>query len=466
MTAPYIVIQSLEAESSRLEKESIILNEAKLGNDEFFEGAKFAYDSLITFGVKKVPIRTGTDGLGYKWDDFKYNIQKLISRTVTGHAARDLISDIMDHCTNDQWNNWYRRILIKDLKCGASEKTFNTVCKKDFPQYIIPIFSCSLAHDSADHEDKMVGRKTIESKMDGVRLLTIVHPNGLVTQLSRNGKELENFEKIKSQFVSISKFLVEPMVFDGEIMSVSFQDLMKQARRKSDIETNDAILHLFDMIPLDKFLTGYWDVSQLERSERLNKWFNTYFSYLPNIETVGYEEVDLSSSKGQDRFSAINKKAIENKYEGVMIKDIDAPYECKRTHAWLKAKPFIEVSLKVVGYEEGTADGKNAGKLGALICEGIDDGKFIRVSCGGGFTDKQRAEIWACLTQTNVTWSSKIKGVIVTHVSTPGKVDDILGQIVEIRGDALTQNQNDNDVWSIRFPRFKQFRGFIKDEKI
>ncbi len=60
-----------------------------------------------------------------------------------------------------------------------------------------------------------------------------------------------------------------------------------------------------------------------------------------------------------------NKSAIENKYEGIMIKDPDAAYECKRSIAWLKLKPFIEVSLEVVDLEEGT--GRNAGRLGAII---------------------------------------------------------------------------------------------------
>ena len=36
----------------------------------------------------------------------------------------------MNLSKEDQWNNWYRRILIKDLRCGVSEKTVNNVAKK------------------------------------------------------------------------------------------------------------------------------------------------------------------------------------------------------------------------------------------------------------------------------------------------------------------------------------------------
>ena len=68
-----------------------------------------------------------------------------------------------------------------------------------------------------------------------------------------------------------------------------------------------------------------------------------------------------------------------------MIKDPDAIYECKRTHSWLKAKPFIEVTLKVASVEEGT--GRNKGRLGAILVEGVDDGNEYRLNCGSGFSD-------------------------------------------------------------------------------
>ena len=58
-----------------------------------------------------------------------------------------------------------------------------------------------------------------------------------------------------------------------------------------------------------------------------------------------------------------------------MIQDLDAPMNVKDPTAWLKLNPFIEVSLEAQATEEGT--GRNVGKLGALICEGVDDGKHI-----------------------------------------------------------------------------------------
>ena len=40
----------------------------------------------------------------------------------------------------------------------------------------------------------------------------------------------------------------------------------------------------------------------------------------------------------------------------------------------------------------------------------------------------------------------------------------IIGQVVEVRADAVTQNQDGS--YSLRFPRFLRFRGFKVGEKI
>jgi DNA ligase 1 len=44
--------------------------------------------------------------------------------------------------------------------------------------------------------------------------------------------------------------------------------------------------------------------------------------------------------------------------------------------------------------------------------------------------------------------------------------EKLIGQIVEVRADAVTQNQDATDEWSLRFPRFLRFRGFEPGEKL
>jgi len=434
-------IWDLESHPSRLNKEAIIEAIAQSGNKEFFEGCRLALDPMITFGIKQVPEKTDEDGAGLPWDSFTLALTGFVTRQVTGNTARDVIQAMMKSATKAEWNGWYRRILIKDLRCGTSEKTINKVVEKKYADYAIPVFGCQLAHDSANHESKVSGKKLIEVKLDGVRVLTIVRSDGRVDMFSRNGKELVNFPHIVEQISNVVKTHGSSnnmdVVLDGEIMSSSFQDLMKQVHRKDNVEAGDAVLNLFDVIPLEEFEKGFWDKTQTDRSDMVYYWHKTYKDMLPNVAVVGHELVDLDTDEGQTRYKEINAKAIEGGYEGIMLKDPEAPYECKRSVAWLKLKPFIEVSLAVVGVEEGT--GKNVGKLGAFIVEGVDDGKAIRTNVGSGLTDNMRECFWET-------------------------ADELIGNIVEVRADAITQNQD--GTYSLRFPRFKGFRGFVSGEKI
>ena len=436
MNSPWNIVRELESDNSRLAKEAIIKREAELGNDEFFAGCKLALDSMITFGVKKVDEKQG-NGSGVNWTLFKELADLLSQRELTGHAALEAIDAVRQQATEAQWNDWYRRILIKDMRAGFSEKTVNTVVEKIRKDYAIPVFTCQLAHDSANHETKVAGEKLVEVKLDGVRVIAIVYPSGVVNLFSRNGKSLDNFPLVEQQLAKRASDFAEPVVLDGEIMSASFQDLMKQVHRKSDVKSSDAVLNLFDMITLREFQAGRGQHRQIDRSITLAAWYNQAVDDLPNVTIVGQERVDLSSPAGQARFKQINQEAIDGGYEGIMIKDLEAVYECKRSVAWLKLKPFIEVSLEVVDVEEGT--GRNEGRLGALVCSGQDDGRDITVNCGSGFSDSDRG----------IFWDSR---------------GQLVGQIVEVRADAVTQNQD--GTYSLRFPRFLRFRGFKPGEKI
>ena len=103
----------------------------------------------------------------------------------------------------------------------------------------------------------------------------------------------------------------------------------------------------------------------------------------------------------------------------------------------MKWKPTISVDLNIVGFEEGT--GRNEGRLGALICEGDDDGRRIRVNVGSGFSDSDRDQYWS-------------------------RRDILLDHFVEVQADAVTQNQD--GTYSLRFPRFLRFRDFEAGEKV
>ena len=438
----YNIIQELEADNSRLAKEAILEREAKANNTELFDGIRLALSPYTTFGVKKVPKHSGPDGQGLPWVAFLELANLLSSRQLTGNEARDAIELALSASTGAQWNDWYRRILIKDLRCGVSEKTVNKVLKGSNIGPV-PVFECMLAHDGANHEKKIQGVRLLEPKLDGVRCITIVDVEArTVVQYTRNGKVLENFSHISDSLLTHIDDLGRSYVLDGEVVSHSFQDLMKQVHRKDDVQAQDARLMLFDIIPLSEFKEGKSTLGQRRRSNLL-KSFKPTFDKCGCIDVIPQLEVNLDEYVGEVQFKAYNKEVLEQGFEGIMIKVPDAKYECKRSTSWLKVKPFIEVSLTITAVEEGT--GKNEGRLGALVCEGVDDGKRIVVNVGSGFTDEQREEYWSSYQTDSAS---------------------MVGQVVEVRADAATRSQDSEDIYSLRFPRFLRFRGFAAGEKI
>ena len=438
-------IRDLESSDSRIHKEKTIekaLMAAKLGSTDaqcFLFNCYQAYNPFYAFNIRQVP---ETDGLINKpnpWPRFWALLEDLRTRGITGNRARDKIQECADEFDSEEWNNLARRVLTKDLRCGISEKTLNKVLGKT--EYKIPVFTCQLAQDSTDQPKKLKGIKRLEVKLDGVRVLAVVD-GANVTLFSRNGKEFENFPQIADAIEDARKHFQYGrgtggrFVLDGEIVGETFQKLMKQAHRKSDAVTDGMVYHIFDLIPLDSFQEGHCNMQQYKRLE----WIETARDRLldtPCLRIMNGIEVDLDTAEGHDVMNRFAQDAVTEGFEGIMIKSTDAPYECKRSDFWMKWKPTITVDLNIVGFEEGT--GRNLGRLGAIICEGVDNDRTIRVNVGSGLSDSNRDEYWAAR-------------------------NELLDRVVEIEADAVTQNQDGSH--SLRFPRFVRFRGFEPGEKL
>ena len=438
-------IRDLESSDSRIHKEKTIekaLMAAKLGSADaqaFLFNCYQAYNPFYTFNVKQVPETDGLTNRPNNWPVFWALLESLRTRSTSGHNARDEIERVSQLFDSDNWNNLARRVLIKDLRCGISEKTLNKVLGKT--EYKIPTFTCQLATDSTDRPAKMKGVKRLEVKLDGVRVLAVVSGNAC-TLFSRNGKEFVNFPQIAQAILDQRKAFQYGrgtggyFVLDGETVGESFQKLMKQAQRKSDVETTGMVYHIFDILPLDAFKEGHCNLQQHKRIE----WIDSAKTQLMDTDCLRIMnglDVDLDTAEGNDIMDRFAKDAVKAGFEGIMIKDLDAPYECKRSSFWMKWKPTITVDLNIVGFEEGT--GRNLGRLGAIICEGEDDGRQIRVNVGSALSDGDRDEYWS-------------------------NRDNLLGDVVEVEADAVTQNQD--GTYSLRFPRFVRFRGFEPGEKL
>lgn len=444
-------IEELENDNSRLAKEVILERAWADGAYDLFEGFRLAYDSMITFGVKQVPeIVEFDDEVGtFTWQDFKALAEQLRTRQLTGNAAKAALREAAETCHATTWNKFYRRILLKDMRCGTSDKTINKVLKKITKtdkiakDYLIDIFEVQLAA-TAELAD-ITGEQYLDVKLDGVRITAILDKEiNSVTLYTRNGKINTNFSQVEQSLMNLLEHIPGSIVLDGEMISKSFQILMKQVNRKKSVDTSDAKYCVFDIVPYDHFMKGISKIPLRERQNALESMEAMFQEFCllgdnPNVLAIPKLLVDLDTVDGRKNMYEFNQETIEAGYEGIMVKSPEGFYERKRNKNWQKVKPIIEVSLTVDSVEEGT--GRNAGRMGNLNCSGEDLGYKIKVSVGSGFSDKQRDEFWE------------------NRALIPG-------QVIEIIADVITKDQSDDEWYSLRFPRFKTFRGFEIGEKI
>lgn len=437
-------INKLNESDSRLHKEDVIrqaLEASVLGstNAQIFLGfLKACYNPYVTFGVKQIPDTVGIVDAENPWAEFNKLLLQLSQRQITGNAAREAIQNMAERFDSEEWNTFLAPVLRRDMRAGISDKTINKICKGT--TYEIPIFGCQLATNS-EGRPEMRGIKRLEPKLDGVRVLMMVIPsdNGVtVVSYSRNGKVFENFTHIEEQIslnwlkmirqTKMAKQLSDGFVLDGEVIGNTFQELMRQARRKENVQADDSVFNIFDIVPLADFRRGHWNAQLSKRIEVLES-MRTVIDTMANVELLPHIMVDLDTAAGKDQLMRYAKDQVNAGFEGIMIKDVNAPYECKRNTFWMKWKPVIDFDLTVIGIEEGT--GKNIGRMGALVCEGVDDGKHITVNVGSGYTDEERQSYW-------------------------DDKSSVIGRTAVVMADAITQDASGS--YSLRFPRFKTFR--------
>jgi len=439
-------IRKLNESDSRLHKEDVIkqaLEASVLGSTNainFLSFTNACYNPYVTFGIRQIPELVGITNAENPWDEFNTLMYQLGQRKLTGHAARDAVQSMAERFDSVEWNTFLAPVLRRDLRAGISDKTINKICKGT--EYEVPIFGCQLATNS-EGRPEMKGIKRLEPKLDGVRALFTVIPSDdgetTVICFSRNGKVFENFghieDQIRDNWVKLSRkctvmghSLYNGFVLDGEVIGNTFQELMRQARRKTDVQATDSVLNVFDVIPLSDFRAGHWNAQLSKRMETLEE-MRSIIDTMPNVELLPHIMVDLDTAAGRDQLDRYAKDNVNAGFEGIMIKEMQAPYICKRSTDWMKWKPTITVDLEVIGVEEGT--GRNLGRLGALVCHGVDDGKEITVNVGSGFSDSDRDDYWI---NRNL----------------------VIGRTAEVLCDVITQNQD--GTYSLRFPRFVRFR--------
>lgn len=244
----------------------------------------------------------------------------------------------------------------------------------------------------------------VQTKMDGMRA-NIVRENKTIVY-SRNGKVMELFDRFRDS-------IPDNHVLDGEFLVYKDGILL-------DRKTGNGILHkavvgtisadeaamvkmvVWDMIPLDKWKKGLDDTLYSERLEKLK-----------DLNKKLYTIIDTQYVDDMEQVNEIYYQKIKEGEEGIIVKNIDHPWEPKRSKGMIKMKEVLEIDLRIVDYVEG--EGKYVGMLGKFVCENAS--RTINVGVGTGYSDEQRESFSksdignVCTVKYNAIIESKTKTV-------------------------------------------------------
>ncbi len=418
------LISEIKASTGTNEKLAIL---CKYSSDtEIREAFRLCYDPFEIFNVNKIKTSvTGCDTFHEKWHEF-YDLQeKLKSRKLTGNAAKDAIDDLMMECTKET-QEIFTCILQKGFKIGISSTSLKKVYGKDF----IKEYKVQLANKWEEGRDYGVKYWFASKKYDGLRctLFNTKHPHNLDINYdlktgvayTRGATEITGFDHVIAELNEICKDndfeFIDGELYSPDIPFETIQGYVLSYRNVNDDHKKKIKFNVF-AVGSSNFKNTNDMVMVLKRVnwKKYEYVIPINYSVIPNTK----EEIEK-----------ICVKFVEAGFEGAMLRSPDNYYSWDRDNNLLKVKMFKEEDLQITGFALG--NGKNSNTLGNIFVEGEIEGKFVRSSCGSGFSDQDRDMIW-------------------------NNRDKYIGKIVEIKYQNVTTSEN-TTVYSLRFPVFVKFK--------
>ena len=372
------IVENIRTTKGTKAKEQILRD--NIDNRDLRKLFCWAYDWTKTIGITaSVTVPLPDEQISDSRDDLLQNVvESLQDRRITGDLAKKMLSERLAH-----WGLDEQEILVDFLNKKPRLGIGETVLHKVAPGLVPKFNGCMLAEKWDGKPIKFPVR--VDPKIDGMRCL-VVYENGEAKAFTREGNALPQVQFICDQLSnqlkdnpSFGEAAKNGLVFDGELFAETWGQTLRLTKTESDIDRSELMYNCFDSIPFKDWESG-------KCKERPETRFSTVSKMegLPNVRIV-YGEMVNSMEELMEYYD----KCLKDGFEGIMIKDLSALYECRRSKAWIKLKPEETIDYPIIGLFEGK--GRLTGTLGGLTLR-KQNGDALGV--GSGFTDAVRAELW------------------------------------------------------------------------
>jgi len=305
-----------------------------------------------------------------------------------------------------------------------------------------------LAEKSKNIEEALEDAKepAIEYKYDGMR--TLVHKDK--DKIWIFTRRLENVTKQFPDLVKLCKdnIKVERAILEGETLGIKdgkpvpFQELSKRIHRKYNIE------EMVKDIPIQ---INLFDCLLVENEQLLDKPFSYRRKELEEIVKIikgKFQLAEQLKTKDLKKAEEFYHKALNLGQEGVMVKNLNAPYQPgKRVGYMYKVKPEKEtLDLVVVGAEWG--QGRRTTWLASFVLAIRDQetGELLEIGkMGTGLTDEQFKEM-----------TERLKPLIEFEKDNIVHIKPKI--VVEVGYQELQKSPNYKSGFALRFPKLIRIR--------
>ncbi len=290
------------------------------------------------------------------------------------------------------------------------------------------------------------GKLCVQFKYDGMRV-QIHRKNGEVTVYTRR------LEDVTEQFPDIVEAVQtnctdESFIIEGEAVAYNpetgerlpFQKLSRRIKRKYDINKMAA------EIPVTVFL---FDCLYRQGESLLSTPYRGRWDALGELVAHQNKDLALAHTKITDKKAEVQglmAQAEEEKQEGLMAKNLDAPYKPgSRVGYMVKLKQVMEtLDLVIVAADWG--EGKRSDWLASFTLACRVDGEFKTIGkMATGLTDEEFQEMTDRLEPLIVEESGR-------HVKVQPKI------VVEVAYEEIQKSPTYESGYALRFPRLVQVR--------
>ncbi|QQG32087.1 DNA ligase [Citrobacter phage CkP1] len=411
------IINEIAAIGSTKEKEAIIRRHKD--NELLKRVFRMAYDGKFQYYIKKWPEPIASRGIVTLETALDFLENELATRKVTGNAAIEklamYISDLSTG-TDAGEEEILKKVLLRDLRCGASRSIANKVWKNLIPEQPQMLAS---SYDEKGIAKNIKFPAFAQLKADGARAFAEVRgdePEDVII-LSRAGNEYLGLDLLKQQLIEMTKEARERhpggVMIDGELVYHApvvpagplddifgelpelskAREFKEESRTMSNGLANKSLKGTISAKEAAGMKFQVWDYVPLDvvysEGKQSGFAYDVRFRAL-ELMVQGYSQLIIIENQivhSLDEAKAVYQKYIAQGLEGIILKNINGFWENKRSKNLYKFKEVVTVDMRIVGVYPHS---KHPGKAGGFYLE--SECGLIKVKSGSGLKDKPGAD--------------------------------------------------------------------------